>query len=49
MFKFAFELELRTKIENAKIAYMYLRTLIIMLKCAMLAYHCMIVLMFFYL
>lgn len=47
MFKFAFELELRTKIENAKIAY--LRTLIIMLKCAMLAYHCMIVLMFFYL
>lgn len=47
MFKFAFELELRTKIENAKIAYLH--TVIILLKCAMLAYYCMIVLMFFYL
>lgn len=47
MFKFAFELELRTKKENAKIAYLH--AVIIMLKCVMLAYHCMIVLMFFYL
>lgn len=31
MFKFAFELELRTKIENAKIAYLH--TVIILLKC----------------
>lgn len=47
MFKFAFKLELERKIENVKLAFLH--TVIILLKCAMLAYYCMIVLMFFYL